>query len=83
MLHLVLGKEKAYPLRSRVQAIKRVYTSWGQGDLYSRDFLGRVKSSKTHPRDYLDIDQGCKDESLVQSTSKGSQIVKDERKKGH
>ena len=30
LLHLVLGKGKAYPLRSRVQAIKRVYTPWGQ-----------------------------------------------------
>ena len=38
LLHLVLGKGQALPLRSRVPSMRRVYTSSGQGGLTLETF---------------------------------------------
>ena len=37
----------------------------------------RVEGSKIHSRDFPSVGQGFKDKSLVQSTSEGSQSVKE------
>ena len=41
LLCLVLGKGQAWPLRSRVQGTRRVYSFVGSRGSYARDFLGK------------------------------------------
>ena len=41
VLRLVLGKGQVWPLRSRVQGIRRVYFFVGSRGSYTRDFLGK------------------------------------------
>ena len=41
LLCLVLGKGQAWPLRLRVQGMRRIYTSQDQGGAYARDFLDK------------------------------------------
>ena len=63
--------------------MRRVYTLLGQGGLTLGTSQVRIEGLKICPRDFLDTGQGFKDKSLVQSTGKGSQRVRDERIKEH